>query len=231
MRIKKFQLLEIIACCLLLTWWLLRGGCTRSHAEHGRETPQRQWYFVLRRGRVGRCQVYKMQQLIKLIFSFTSCPDGQRSSIRWLNSGWSSPAVPQAQSQADGKQKTGQSPPVRVVQTPRSARHNAGWSSPVARQAHNLKAAGSNPAPATNRTKQTKSPTRGFFAFITSHQNNQNVTGRHTAPKRQSPKPKAIKTRRSIGSQQSADTKVKGSGVKDVVSNPIDPEIVFGSHA
>ena len=28
----------------------------------------------------------------------------------------------------------------------------AGWSSPVARQAHNLKAAGSNPAPATNKT-------------------------------------------------------------------------------
>ena len=27
---------------------------------------------------------------------------------------------------------------------------DAGWSSPVARQAHNLKAAGSNPAPATN---------------------------------------------------------------------------------
>ena len=26
----------------------------------------------------------------------------------------------------------------------------AGWSSPVARQAHNLKAAGSDPAPATN---------------------------------------------------------------------------------
>ncbi len=29
----------------------------------------------------------------------------------------------------------------------------AGWSSPVARQAHNLKVAGSNPAPATNKTK------------------------------------------------------------------------------
>ena len=28
-------------------------------------------------------------------------------------------------------------------------RNNAGWSSPVARQAHNLKVAGSNPAPAT----------------------------------------------------------------------------------
>ena len=30
--------------------------------------------------------------------------------------------------------------------------NNAGWSSPVARQAHNLKAAGSNPAPATKQT-------------------------------------------------------------------------------
>jgi hypothetical protein len=29
---------------------------------------------------------------------------------------------------------------------------DAGWSSPVARQAHNLKAAGSNPAPATTDT-------------------------------------------------------------------------------
>ncbi|MGX1499172.1 hypothetical protein ACSSV1_004223, partial [Labrenzia sp. MBR-25] len=29
--------------------------------------------------------------------------------------------------------------------------NNAGWSSPVARQAHNLKVAGSNPAPATNK--------------------------------------------------------------------------------
>ena len=29
-------------------------------------------------------------------------------------------------------------------------RNTAGWSSPVARQAHNLKVAGSNPAPATN---------------------------------------------------------------------------------
>ena len=29
-------------------------------------------------------------------------------------------------------------------------RFNAGWSSPVARQAHNLKVVGSNPTPATN---------------------------------------------------------------------------------
>ena len=33
---------------------------------------------------------------------------------------------------------------------PVSAHIGAGWSSPVARQAHNLKVAGSNPAPATN---------------------------------------------------------------------------------
>ena len=56
------QLLENnLCCCVLPTWWLLRGGCTRSHSEHGRETPQRQWYSVLRRGRVGRCQVCKTQ--------------------------------------------------------------------------------------------------------------------------------------------------------------------------
>ena len=45
------------AFTLLSTWWLLRGGCTRSHSELGRETPQRRWYSVSRRGRVGRCQV------------------------------------------------------------------------------------------------------------------------------------------------------------------------------
>ena len=47
--------------CALPTWWFWRGGCTRSHSEHGRETPQRRWYFVLRHGRVGRCQVCKTQ--------------------------------------------------------------------------------------------------------------------------------------------------------------------------
>ena len=34
----------------------------------------------------------------------------------------------------------------------KDARFGAGWSSPVARQAHNLKVAGSNPAPATNNS-------------------------------------------------------------------------------
>lgn len=58
-----------LCCCVLPTWWLLRGGCTRSHSEHGRETPQRQWYSVLRRGRVGRCQVCKTQRITINIFS------------------------------------------------------------------------------------------------------------------------------------------------------------------
>lgn len=95
--------------CSSPTWWLWRSGCTRSHSELGRETLQRQWYFVLRHGRVGRCQVcqeHKSNHLLKYI------------------------------------QNT----------------HSAGWSSPVARQAHNLKAAGSNPAPATKfPQKYTKS--------------------------------------------------------------------------
>ena len=33
---------------------------------------------------------------------------------------------------------------------------NAGWSSPVARQAHNLKVVGSNPTPATNNLRKNK---------------------------------------------------------------------------
>ena len=53
--------------CALPTWWFWRGGCTRSHSEHGRETPQRRWYFVSRHGRVGRCQVCKTQNPIILI--------------------------------------------------------------------------------------------------------------------------------------------------------------------
>ena len=37
----------------------------------------------------------------------------------------------------------------------------AGWSSPVARQAHNLKVTGSNPVPATTKTRKSKDLT-GF---------------------------------------------------------------------
>ena len=47
---------------------------------------------------------------------------------------------------------------------------DAGWSSPVARQAHNLKVVGSNPAPATKLPKQiqcfTKTPRPPAGAFL-----------------------------------------------------------------
>ena len=41
---------------------------------------------------------------------------------------------------------------------------DAGWSSPVARQAHNLKVAGSNPAPATNKINSLDA-LRGVFFY------------------------------------------------------------------
>jgi hypothetical protein len=41
---------------------------------------------------------------------------------------------------------------------------DAGWSSPVARQAHNLKVAGSNPAPATKINAPQVRPA-GLFCF------------------------------------------------------------------
>ena len=48
----------------------------------------------------------------------------------------------------------------------------AGWSSPVARQAHNLKAAGSNPAPATklnNNIKELAALWGGFLRLDNRH--------------------------------------------------------------
>src|SRR5262249_43622236 len=54
--------------------------------------------------------------------------------------------------------------PLPITTAKRVGGFAAGWSSPVARQAHNLKVVGSNPAPATNRKKPF--PTgNGFFAF------------------------------------------------------------------
>src|SRR5277367_2713749 len=97
----------------LPAWWLLQGDKTRSHPELGRQTPQRQWYFVSRHGRVGRRQACKARKVSDRLPVF-----GDRTLPLPIT---------------DYRQ------PITV----------AGWSSPVARQAHNLKAAGSNPAPAT----------------------------------------------------------------------------------
>ena len=102
-----------------MTWWLWRGACTRSHPELGRENPQRPWYCVSRRGRVGRRQVFQ--------------------PIRFL----------QLRLQAG----------VTV---------GAGWSSPVARQAHNLKVIGSNPIPATTDTGLPETLGSGEFPILAS---------------------------------------------------------------
>ena len=65
------------------------------------------------------------------------------------------PRIPSS-SQPPGPAKAGHRKPFQRGTPPGTApydntqHHDAGWSSPVARQAHNLKAAGSNPAPATN---------------------------------------------------------------------------------
>ena len=114
-------------------WWRLgqpgghgEGPDTRSHPELGRESPQRRWYCLLSRGRVGRCQVAKPPS-IDAPFS---------------------PAPPV--------------PPDRFIA--------AGWSSPVARQAHNLKVGGSNPPPATNFIYPISRPLSlsGLLAFVAS---------------------------------------------------------------
>ena len=182
-RMSSLQLLENnVCCCVLPTWWLLRGGCTRSHSEHGRETPQRQWYSVLRRGRVGRCQVCKTQRITINIFSEqkqTSAQPIQRAAsaaftrFRPHEIKANAHRVPRLRQilkdllrnghvphrtnngilpSAKTRPKTQTQRVCFVAQVPRTCAGNAGWSSPVARQAHNLKAAGSNPAPATNET-------------------------------------------------------------------------------
>ena len=97
------------------------GPYTRSHPELGRENPQRQWYCVLRRGRVGRRQVFRTE-----------------------------------------------AKPERIPNhNPKRTSDTAGWSSPVARQAHNLKVVGSNPTPATKASPIKSSPAverpPGFF--------------------------------------------------------------------
>ena len=104
---------------------------TRSHPELGRQTLQRQWYYVLRPGRVGRRQACKHMNHFPL-----------STMSRMANSEW------------------------RIWNSIRCSLFafcfDAGWSSPVARQAHNLKVTGSNPVPAT-KSKKPRVFHAGFF--------------------------------------------------------------------
>ena len=56
----------------LWAWRLLRRGNTRSHSELGSQALQRRWYFVLRHGRVGRCQAKKLNIFMKVVSSLKS---------------------------------------------------------------------------------------------------------------------------------------------------------------
>ena len=51
----------------------------------------------------------------------------------------------------------------------RTKYHGAGWSSPVARQAHNLKVTGSNPVPATNITAKSSHQAKSLVGSLPSH--------------------------------------------------------------
>ncbi len=148
-RIRATEPLSPASCYLFpdsaaTAGWPWRGCPTRSHPELDRETPQRRWYCVLRRGRVGRRPALPAEN--------------RRQNIRNQQPGRTAapPRRPLPASHTPTPKPsltTKASPEPSASPTLASgsgSRHpNAGWSSPVARQAHNLKVAGSNPAPAT----------------------------------------------------------------------------------
>ena len=58
------------------------GKSTRSHPELGRENPQRPWYCVSRRGRVGRRQVFQGQVFQARVFQARVSAPSRRPSAR-----------------------------------------------------------------------------------------------------------------------------------------------------
>ncbi len=164
-------------------WWLWQGANTRSHSEHGRETPQRRWYFVLRRGRVGRCQIFQAR------FRPGTCRSRPNTGTRYRGQQQQAPHRPSHEGDRgagrtshtpcplhapDAASNTHTVPGSKLGTATKLRRHatpactaittpGAGWSSPVARQAHNLKVAGSNPAPATIFTCAPVANAAGFL--------------------------------------------------------------------
>src|SRR5215203_6072240 len=75
----------LCAFCFSPAWWLWRSVYTRSHLELGRKSLQRQWYFVLRRGRVGRCQACERQKQKPFIMKFCTKPADQKwQRVLWF---------------------------------------------------------------------------------------------------------------------------------------------------
>ena len=124
---------EVFKLCAGLTRWLLRGGNTRPHSELGREDPQRRWYCILRCGRVGHCRVCRAHNL------------KTRDSLLRNGKGFFGAG--------DGSFCFLDKALILGLY-----KIDAGWSSPVARQAHNLKVVGSNPTPATKAGSQKPAP-------------------------------------------------------------------------
>ena len=170
-RTLRRRLTSDICICLWTpgsAWWSQRGGPTRPHSELGRETPPRPGYCPTRGGRAGRRQVEPGSPEIR----------GSETDDRDQMTALGQPAPP---SDAAGCRRTSRSPSADLP-----ARHDslpdprgpdppsavcpltsvlcplifAGWSSPVARQAHNLKVAGSNPAPATSTSPRPTQTSR-----------------------------------------------------------------------
>ena len=124
---------------------------TRSHPELGRQKPQAPMVLCLK------------------TWESRSSPGPPRTHVRqnvrqrWMDNGRrKTPSLPTLPSLGPPKPFlfTRKKTPKRRTKpqgaSPHPSSNAAGWSSPVARQAHNLKAAGSNPAPATLLTPSSQ---------------------------------------------------------------------------
>ncbi len=114
------------------------------------------------------------------------------------------------------KPKSSQDKPHRKPRTTKAKKVDAGWSSPVARQAHNLKVVSSNLAPATNRNRKTPSHHEtGFLRFYA-------LTARSPAGRRgarRSTPPRGVTTMRSIIERMASIASSRSSGSSSKLSS------------
>ena len=107
---------------LSLAWWSWRGANTRSHPELGRENPQRRWYCVLRRGRVGRRQACKSRNTrhTHVIHSSAHTPAHSSEHTNFFLFAMT-PAAPAALPQQDRNPRRTIAPQSRGVEQPGSS--------------------------------------------------------------------------------------------------------------
>ena len=119
--------------------WPWRGCPTRSHPELDRETPQRRWYCVSRRGRVGRRPALKAETRTR------------NQQIRPTRGGAAKPTR--------AKPTRPRTPEADSTRTARTA--NAASPKPSSRrpQARSRRAPGPQPGPTGRRNQQATAPT------------------------------------------------------------------------